>query len=175
MFLRLALIAVFTLAAFKVQACGSCLVEEIAFDNPLGIIGTLDGGWDASEPTIVVDRVLRNTVEGLTLKPGDRLAFSLTWRKKLIRLAKLKKRKPNVETRTEGIWLLDYKDGEAYVKNYGQLMPLKENPQYVDAVLGKLDQNWPGLREIELRTLPRSQLPQKGFSKSNRLETNPKP
>ncbi|MEG3618459.1 hypothetical protein V5T82_08345 [Magnetovibrio sp. PR-2] len=83
--------------------------------------------------------------------------------------AKLKKRNPNLETRTEGIWLLDYKDGVASVKSYGQLMPLKENPQYVDAVLGKLDENWPGLKQLELRTLPASQLPAKGFSKSNRL------
>ena len=59
--------------AVNAQACGSCLVEEIAFDNPIGIIGALDGGWDAEEPTITVERVLRNEVEGLDLNTGDQL------------------------------------------------------------------------------------------------------
>ncbi|MEG3618458.1 hypothetical protein V5T82_08340 [Magnetovibrio sp. PR-2] len=81
MLLRIAVFAVLTLVSFKSEACGSCLVEEIAFDNPLGIIGTLDGGWDADKPSITVQRVLRNEVEGLTLKNGDQLPFSLTWRK----------------------------------------------------------------------------------------------
>ena len=175
MLLRLTILSALMFTAVNAQACGSCLVEEIAFDNPIGIIGTLDGGWDAEEPAITVRKVLRNTVDGLSLKSGDQLPLSLKWRKRLIRLAKVKKRKPNVETRTEGIWLLDYKDGVAFVKGYGQLMPLKVNDQYVDAVLGKLDENWPGLKERELRTLPRSQLPQKSFSKSNSLELKTKP
>lgn len=175
MFFRLTIIAALTLTAVNAQACGSCLVEEIAMDNPLAVIGSLDEGWDAENPAITVQKVLRNTVEGLSLKSGDLLPLSLKWRKRLIRLAKVKKRKPNVETRTEGIWLLDYQNGVAFVKGYGQLMPLKVNDQYVDAVLGKLDENWPGLRERELRTLPRSQLPQKSFSKSNTLEFKAKP
>ena len=120
-------------------ACGTCLVQEVADRHAIVVIGALDGGWEADDPVIVVEEVLKNDAQGVKIEAGARLPFFIDWRAEFAEAARKKGRKPYLQTRTQGIWMLEPVDGGFAVGELKELQPLTPYPQYVDAVMGKLD------------------------------------